>query len=368
MTDHENGGYYGRIDGEGVLHKEADKAIILNTRILWTYSIAYLELKNPKYLDAAERAYSYIKKYFIDEENGGVYWMVDSLGKVVDSKKQVYAQAFAIYAFSEYYKISNNKDALMLAIELFNLIEDNSLDEIYGGYLEAFDKNWNLLEDLRLSEKDKNEAKTMNTHLHILEAYTNLYSVWPDEKLQVSLASLIELFLEKFVNENGHFLLFFDEKWNLKSDEISYGHDIEGGWLLHEAAQVLGEEKILKKAEDAAILMTRAALKGLDEDGGLMNEGNAEGVHDKDKHWWPQAEALVGLVNAAKISGDERYLAVAKQIWKFIQNHLIDEEQGEWYWMLKADGTISKAEDKAGPWKCPYHNGRAMIEMVRRLK
>ncbi|MFY0628515.1 MAG: AGE family epimerase/isomerase [Reichenbachiella sp.] len=367
MVDIENGGFYGRITGENNLDKQADKGVILNTRILWTFSISYLELKNPKYLAIAKRAYEYLKEHFIDQTNGGVYWSLDCKGVVTNSKKQIYAQAFAIYGLSEYYKISEDKDVLMLAIELYNLIEDNSLDKTYGGYLEAFDEKWNLLDDFRLSEKDQNEAKTMNTHLHVLEAYTNLYMVWKDENLKSSLNSLIQLFLERFVQNNGHFHLFFDEQWNLKSNEVSYGHDVEGGWLLHEAALVLKEESLIKKTSEAAVLMTRASLKGLDEDGGLMNHGNTENVIDRNKDWWPQAEALVGLVNTYAITNDQRYLDVANKVWRFIQSNMIDHENGEWFGTVDQYGSVDKLEDKAGPWKCPYHNGRAMIEIIRRL-
>jgi mannobiose 2-epimerase len=163
--------------------------------------------------------------------------------------------------------------------------------------------------------------------------------------------------------------LFFDEKWILKSDKFSYGHDVEGGWLLHEAAEILNNEEIFQKVRSKAVTMTDAALEGgLDVDGGLMYEGDDNGIIDRDKHWWPQAEALVGLVNAFQISGDPKYMDKAKSVWAFINEKIVDHENGEWYWSYKADGSINKLDDKAGPWKCPYHNGRAMLELMRRLK
>lgn len=369
MRDDLNGGFYGRIDGKDSIHDHTDKGVILNTRILWTFSIAYYEENNkPEYKQSADRAYKYLVDHFIDKDKGGVFWSVDYQGQIADSKKQIYALAFAIYALSEYYKITEKEEVLEHCKELFLLIEKHSLDKEYGGYLEAFNRDWVLLDDLRLSDKDQNEAKTMNTHLHILEAYTNLYMVWKDDALEKSLSSLIRLFLDRFVKDDGHFHLFFDEKWNLKSDEVSYGHDIEGGWLLHEAAVVLGDHGLINKTEVAAVNMTNAALRGLDTDGGLMYHGNDTGAIDRDKHWWPQAEALVGLVNAYQITEDDKYLDHAREVWNFIQKHLIDEQKGEWYWSIRADGSINKDDDKAGPWKCPYHNGRAMIELVRRLK
>lgn len=366
MVDEENGGFYGRIDGENVLHADADKGVILNTRILWTFSAAYQKVKNPEYLNVAARAFEYLTSHFLDTENGGVYWMVNAKGEVKDAKKQVYAQAFAIYALSEFYKITRDEKVLELTISLYQVTEKYSFDSKGNGYLEAFDRNWNLLSDLRLSEKDANEAKTMNTHLHVLEAYTNLYRVWPNHDLKKQLENLIVLFLEKFIHDNGHFHLFFDENWNLKSETYSYGHDIEGAWLLVEAAEALGNEEVTNKCKIAALSLTDAALEGMDEDGGLMNEGNIHGVEDTDKHWWPQAEALVGLISAHQISGLGKYKQFAERNWEFIHEYILDEK-GEWHWMVHKDGSINKNEDKAGPWKCPYHNGRAMLELMERL-
>lgn len=366
MIDETNGGFYGRIDGNNVLHADADKGIILNTRILWTFSAAYRQLKNPDYLNAAARAFEYLTSHFLDQEEGGVYWMLNAKGEPVDTKKQVYAQAFAIYALSEFYKVVKDPKVLDLARSLYEVTEKYSFDKEQNGYLEAFNKQWQLLADLRLSEKDANEAKTMNTHLHVLEAYTNLLRVWPNDDLRERLDNLITLFLNRFISEGGHFHLFFDENWKLKSQTYSYGHDIEGGWLLVEAAEVSGNEELLKQCKKAAIVLTDAALEGMDEDGGLMNEGDIRGVEDTDKHWWPQAEALVGLVNVYQLTGNSAYLQKADDTWRFINTRLVDTE-GEWHWMVHRDGSINRVEDKAGPWKCPYHNGRAMLELMERL-
>jgi mannobiose 2-epimerase len=246
---------------------------------------------------------------------------------------------------------------------LFELIEQYSFDPVYNGYLEAFDRDWRLLEDLRLSEKDANEKKTMNTHLHVLEAYTNLYRCWPDDKLRKQLRNLIIVFRDKIINNDLHFRLFFDEQWNSKSNEISYGHDIEGSWLLYEAAEVLDDHDLLKEIKHLSVAMVDVAIRqGLDDDGGLMNE-----AHDADKHWWPQAEALVGLVNAWQLTSRSEYLDLTSQVWSFIKTRMIDRKHGEWYWRVDRDGNVNFSEDKAGPWKCPYHNGRAMLELLRRL-
>lgn len=367
MVDFENGGFYGQVDGYDQLNREADKGIILNARILWTYAAAYRVLGDHNYRILANRAWAYLRERFFDHEKGGVYWMLDFKGNPVDQKKQIYAQAFTIYALAEYCRIQPSERALAEAIELFQFTEQYSWDPENGGYLEAFDRDWQLLEDLRLSDKDANEAKTMNTHLHVLEAYTNLYRVWPKPKLERALRKLIRLFLDRFIDAQGHFHLFFDEHWRLRSHEVSYGHDIEGSWLLYEAAEVLGDRSLLAEVEVASLKMADAALEGLDKDGGLMNEGSAQGIIDTDKHWWPQAEALVGLINARYISQDLKYLGYAERVWDFIQDKIIDHEQGEWHWRVSQSGEIIRSEDKAGPWKCPYHNGRAMLELIERL-
>lgn len=369
MVDNENGGFYGRRDENDQLVEQAPKGIILNTRILWAFSHAYRNLKNPVYLDLANRSYHYLLNHFLDKKNGGMYWMVDYQGKPTETKKQIYAQAFAIYALSEYFMITAKQESLDIAVELFKLIEKYSLDHKKNGYLEAFDKEWNLLEDLRLSDKDANEKKTMNTHLHILEAYTNLFRVWKDKNLEKQLKNLIVLFRDTIIDKDTHFQLFFDEDWNVKSEEISYGHDIEGSWLLDEAVEVLHEKNLLSEIEKTAVKMVDQTIKkGLDADGGLMNEGNEHGLTDTDKHWWPQAEALVGLVNAWQITGDTKYLETAGKIWSFILEKLLDKKNSEWYWGVTRGGALMKGEDKAGPWKGPYHNGRALIEVLNRLK
>lgn len=366
MTDQEYGGFYGCIDGHNQLHAKADKGVILNTRILWTFSAAYAYTPNTQYLEVAQRAYHYIKSYFLDPVHGGVYWALDHQGTPVDTKKQLYAQAFALYAFSEYYKITQQQEVLNTCIEFFNHIETFSFDRQYNGYFEALDREWNILPDVRLSDKDANEVKTMNTHLHILEAYTNLFRIWPEQTLKGQLKNLTQLFFEKFISPTYHFNLFFDEQWQLKSDATSYGHDIEGSWLLHEAVKVLDESTLLDKVEDIAIKMVEASLAGIDDDGALINE-TTKTIIDSDKHWWVQAEALVGLVNAWQITGDDKYLEYTRKTWAFIQKHIIDRENGEWLWRVtKTHDRVTK-EDKAGPWKCPYHNGRAMMELIKRL-
>lgn len=367
MPDRVHGGFIGRIDGMDTPLPDAEKSVILNTRILWSFSTAYLFTRDEACKSIAGRAYDYLIKYFLDQKHGGVYWMVSKEGSVVDSKKQIYAQAFMIYALSAWFEISKDQKVLNHAIDIFVLIEAKSHDKVHGGYLEAYSRDWHLLEDLRLSDKDANEKKTMNTHLHILEAYTALYRVWPDETLRAQLLSLTELFLTKFIGANGHFTLFFDEKWRAKSDKISYGHDIEGSWLLYEAAKAIGDEKVLDRVRKVCVLMTDTFInEGVDARSAVFNESE-HGTYDYEFHWWPQAEAMVGLVNAWQITGNQHYLQIMEGVWAFIKTAIIDWDKGEWVWGIDGAGKVMHHEDKAGPWKCPYHNSRALIEVIKRL-
>ncbi len=370
MVDREREGFYGRIDGEGRLHPEADKGVVLNTRILWTFAAAHRHFGDTAYRHLAVRACDYLRRHFADQKHGGVYWMLDCEGKVLESKKQIYAQAFAVYALAEYHQAVLEEIAREWAIELFYLIEKYSYDEAQGGYLEAFSQDWKLLDDLRLSDKDANEVKTMNTHLHVLEAYTNLYRIWRDELLRQRLEQLIQLFLDTILDtESAHLGLFFDENWQLRSQKISFGHDIEAAWLLTEAAELLEAPDLLARVQQAAVRIAEAVLKeGVGTDGGLLNEAGPDGFTDTHKDWWPQAEAMVGFYNAYRLSGDLRFFEAAQASWKFTKNNLIDRENGEWYWAATQDGQPMLSEDKAGPWKAPYHNTRACLEMVSRLK
>lgn len=367
--DYENGGFYGRIDGNNILHSKADKCIILNTRILWTFSAAAQKTQKQEHINIARRAKDYILNHFWDYDKGGVFWMLDYKGNVIDTKKQIYAQGFTMYALSEYFLLTGDETAKSKAIDLFYLMEEYSFDTIENGYLEAFSKDWKLLEDLRLSDKDANEKKTMNTHLHIVEAYTNLYRIWKNDELKQQLTNLIQLFLNKIINSKTHHLhLFFDEFWNIKSHEISFGHDIETSWLLTEAAEVLGDEKILAIIKTKAVKMAATTLaKAVDTDYSILYESQNGKISDSDRHWWVQAEAVVGFVNAFQITSDKRYLEVAQNTWQYIDKHIIDHKNGEWFWRLNHRNIVNLSENKVGPWKAPYHNVRACLEILHRI-
>lgn len=368
-VDEKHGGFTGHINADNTIVADANKGIILNSRILWTFSIAYRKLNDPAYLKMADRAFQYIQKNFRDITYGGLYWEVNYSGNPINKRKQVYAQAFTIYALSEYYMVNRESEVLQWAIELFNLIEKFSHDKINGGYIEAFSENWSTLKDVRLSDKDANEKKTMNTHLHILEAYSNLIRVWPDNRVIMAQKNLISLFLDKFINRDNHLNLFFNEDWVLKSSAISFGHDIEASWLLTEAAELTGDKNLITKCEQAAIKITDALIsEGMDNDGSIFNEREyKDGPFDYDKHWWSQAEGLVGLINAFQISNDDKYIIPTIKLWEFIKDKIIDHENGEWFWKVSKSGEIFPEDEKVGFWKCPYHNTRSCIEVLERM-
>ena len=370
MVDHENGGFYGRIDGHGNLHADAEKGGILNARILWTFSAAYRVLGKSEYLEMATRAKDYIIAHFIDREYGGTYWSLDYKGNPKDTKKQFYAIGFMIYGLSEYVRATGDKEALDYAIQLFECIEEHSLDVIYNGYIEACTREWGEIADMRLSDLDANYPKSQNTHLHIIEPYANLYRVWKDERLEKALRNMINIFTDKILNpETNHLDLFFEKDWTRGAGHLeSYGHDIECSWLMHEAALVLGDAEVLKKVEEIVPLVAKASEKGLNPDGSMIHEANLDTGHvDDDLHWWVQAEAVVGFYNIYQHFGDESALDKSLQCWQYIKDNLIDYEGGEWYWSRRPDGTLNLDDDKSGFWKCPYHNGRMCLEIIERI-
>jgi len=368
--DEEQGGFYGHIDHFNIVNPRASKGAVLNARILWTFSAAYNFSGERAYLETADRAFDYLRNHFLDQSNGGLFWELDHLGRPLNTRKQTYAQGFGVYGFSEYYRASRKKEGLDLAVGLFEDIEKHCFDKAMEGYIEALTEDWQMMDDMRLSEKDANYPKSMNTHLHILEPYTNLYRVWKSDQLKRQIIALIRTFLDHIIDtESAHFKLFFENDWTSRSDIISYGHDIEGAWLLTEAAEVVGNRDLLREVEQIALRMTEVTIEeGAAGDGSIYYERESANGHlDTDKHWWPQAEAMVGFLNAHQISGDSKYLEYAKASWNFIQEYLIDQEKGEWFWRVDIDGNPYQEDEKAGFWKCPYHNSRSCIEAIQRI-
>lgn len=363
MVDEEHGGFYGRRDGNDRLVPDAPKGAVLNARILWAFSASYRVLKRDEYKQMALRAKEYILKHFIDREYGGVYWMLDCEGNPIDLKKQTYAIGFMIYGFSELYRATGDEDSLKVAIQLFNDIERHAYDAQNNGYIEALTREWQPIEDMRLSDKDENGSRTMNTHLHILEPYTNLYRVWKDKELEQQLRNLIHIFVTKILNpQTYHLDLFFDDHWQGKRNIESYGHDIEAAWLLTEALEVLGDEQFTSEIMPVVRRITQASEKGLMPDGSMIHEDR-----DSDRHWWVQCECIIGEINQWQHFGDNEALARALKCWSYTKQHLIDWEYGEWYWSIREDGSLNLDDDKAGPWKCPYHNSRMCLEVIERI-
>lgn len=373
MMDHEHGGFYGRMDGQGRLHAQADKGAVLNARILWTFAAAYRVLGRQEYLVAAVRAKEYILEHFVDKKRGGIYWSVNYKGEPVDMKKQSYAIGFAIYGMSELYRAAGDKEALNCAIALFETLESHTFDAKNVGYVEALNYNWYPIGDMRLSQKDENGSRTMNTHLHILEPYTNLYRVWKDQRLERQLRTLIDIFTDKLLNPvTRHLDLFFNDEWQGKRNIESFGHDIEAAWLLTEALEVLGDRRLTDRVMPIVSAIAAASEEGLCPDGSMIHErtvtveGGSPVSVDTDRHWWVQCENVIGQLNQYQHFHDDQALQKALACYQFILDHLVDREGGEWYWSIRPDGSVNRDDDKAGPWKCPYHNSRMCLEIIER--
>lgn len=381
------GGFYGRRDGSDRLDPDAPKGAILNARILWTFAAAYNALHDSRYLEMATRARDYIVDHFIDYESGGAYWSVNPDGSPLDTKKQFYAIAFIIYGLAEYYLATADEASLKLAVDLFHSIETHSLDTVKGGYIEATTREWQPIADMRLSDHDANSSKTMNTHLHIIEGYTNLLRALRKAgdqphaaEVEAATEGLLRIFLDRIENQRTHHLiLFFDDDWVPLNNAESYGHDIEASWLLLETAQVIGRPELIAETIDHTYHIARAALQGRCSDGSMVYERHPDGHYDNDKHWWVQAEDVIGQLYLARFHADaavddseghtfrERELDGAYRSWRYIADNLVDPD-GEWHWSRKAaDGSINRDDDKAGFWKCPYHNSRMCLEAMRIL-
>lgn len=365
LRDDEHGGYYGYMDFDLKVDKKFEKGCILNSRILWFFANAYMTLKDKSLLAEAAHAYSFMREYCEDKEYGGVFWSVTYDGLPLDTTKHIYNQAFAIYALSSYYAASNDSSALDFAMSLFEKIETIGTDSY--GYLESFNRKWELEDNDKLSENGLLADKTMNTLLHVLEAYTELYRVNKDERVKKALIKILDAFRNQVFNEETHRLeVFFDEKMNTISDLYSYGHDIEASWLLDRAATVLADEKI-KAATNAYTneLVAEVYKEALSD--GAMNNECFKGVVDTTRVWWVQAEAMVGFYNCYEKTGITEYKDITEKLWIYIKEHIIDKRQGsEWFWDLDKDNNPVSRKPIVEPWKCPYHNGRMCMEIIRR--
>ena len=361
--------FYPKLDHADTPDRAAVSGSVMYARILWAFSAGYRHTGTPQYLELADIAFRYIQQHLLDPQYGGVYWSAHADGSPADSRKQVYAIAFTIYGLAEYHKVNSNDTVLALAEALYQAVEKYSWDTHHGGYIEAFNRDWSPTAHLSLSTKDDNEKKTLNTHLHVLEAYTNLYEIWPNDTLKQRIAALLKLFETYFVNPHGHLTLFFDEHWQARSSLRSFGHEIEASWLLCEAARAINGGALTDSVRTLSLRLAAAGSKWVDQSGALLYEFNAAtNTLVAEKHWWVQAEAVVGLYRAGLLSGDDKYLAAASRVWQYIKENLIDHENGEWYWGRDRNDQIMAHEDKAGFWKCPYHNSRCCLQMIQLIE
>lgn len=405
-------GFYGAIGNDNFPDKNCERSIVMTSRFLWTYSAAARMTKNQKYLEMADFAYNVIVNKFLDKENDGVFWSVMPDGTPKVDKKQIYGEAFCCYGLSEYAaavrELKERKDfpslqpllessatpsngenpvtpllseeAMNHALDIYALLEKYAYDSEFGGYVEARARNWSETDNMILSSKDMNCPKSMNTNLHVMEAYTNLYRTLPvvfsDAKsiraeVGESLSELVRVTVEKILQPNAHLGMFFDMQWNLLKDEFSYGHDIEASWLLWEAACELNDEELKSEIRDTVIKIADVTYEeGFDKENGcLENFAIKNGtIKDKTRIWWNQAESVNGFYNAWEMSKNEKYEQICKTQWEWIINHQVDNKNGDWWSALDEKGNPILQEPKGGNWKTSYHNGRTCMEILRRGK
>ncbi|MCQ2587569.1 MAG: AGE family epimerase/isomerase [Treponema sp.] len=419
--DYNNKGFFGEIDNENNADPKCQRSIVMTSRFLWTYSAVARMTKDPKYLEMADFAYDVIINKYFDKKHDGVYWSIKPNGRPKVAKKQIYGEAFCCYGLSEYAaavkelregevspcgsskespipsagsdaarnaclkdseteQLPVSQKAMNKALDIFYLLEKYARDYDDGGYVEARARNWKFTKDMILSSKDMNCPKSMNTNLHVMEAYTNLYRTLPvvfedagaiRKEVGDALSELVKVTVEFILQPNAHLGMFFDMNWKLLADEISYGHDIEASWLLWEAACELNDEELKSEIKDTVIKVAEVALdEGFDKENGCMENFLKENgsVRDRTRVWWNQAEAVNGFYNAWQMTGEEKYAKAVEAEWKWIQTYQVDKIHGEWWNALDENANPILNESKGGNWKTSYHNGRTCMEVLRRMK
>jgi len=363
--DYVNGGFYGRIDMRDSVYIDANKSCVLNSRILWTFSAAYRVTGDTSYLRIATRAKDYCMEYFLDKEFGGAYNSLNYKGEPLDARKNIYANCYFLYGFAEYARATGDKEALEVAKATFELFEKYSFDREFNGYFEDFNREWERVHIGITGARDIDE-KTQNTTMQIMLAYTTLYRVWPEARMAERLKNLVDLFLDKIINPNTYSLNYImDRYWNITSETVSYGHDIELAWFLRDAALLLGDPQLLKRVEETSVKMAEAVEKAIQPDGSLLNiirTGN------ENRSWWPQTEAIVGYFDAWEISGEEKFLDYAINCWHYTRDHFIDRTNGGWFSRVNADGEAGGDKAASSGGICPYHNGRMSMEIMERVE
>lgn len=367
-TPDPNGGFYGTVLNDGTPIPESPKGCVLNARILWTFSNAYMHFEDKAYLKLANRAQEYFLAHFIDKEFGGTYWIVEANGTPLNDQKQCYGIAFAIYGLAAHYQATGKHESLQQAISLYHTLEEKAFDPLNGGYIESFTRNWQTPRRYGYDGTGV-AAKTMNTHLHVLEAYSQLYKVWPDSGLKGQLKGLVDVFQEKIIDKNRwHQNLFLTREWKNLEHIDSYGHDVELSWLLLEAAELLEEETLIIQTKEMALKLVDTQMQeGQNPDGSLLYE-RKDGKIEGPLSWWPQAETVIAFFNAWQISGDEKYLDAAIKTWEWIKNNLVDTEYGGWYGEIGPNKQPIIGQPKVSLWKCPYHNSRMAFELLARTQ
>jgi mannobiose 2-epimerase len=364
-----HGGFYGALSNDLKVDNHVARSAVLYGRILWTFASAYRKYRLPQYLSTAQRAYDYLRQYFWDAKYEGIYWTVNACGDPVETRKHTYAQAFSIYGLTEYYLAAGEAGALESARRIFELLEAKAHEPEYGGYMESRGRNWTSSADQRLSALEPDCDKSMNTLLHLLEAYTNLLRVWDEPRLRARVGELLGVFLDRILDpQTNHFRLFFNNDWTWpRQEHFSYGHDIEGSWLLAEAAEEMGNAGLLQRARSLAVQMAQAVYsEALQLDGRVLSESSG-GPQSEGLAWWVHAEAMVGFYNAYQISGQEHFAAASARVWDFIMQNFSDHQNGDWFKMLDPDRRPYPDSPKVGPWECPYHHSRACFELLKRL-
>ena len=362
--------FQGEVGNDLKPNPQAVRGMLLSARILWTFSAAHRMYPDKGYLAVADAAYKDLEQRFWDVKQGGYFWAANPDGSIYNSTKQSYGQSFALYGLAEYHLASQRPEPLQRAIQLFHLMEKYAHDARYGGYLEVFTADWKRPAGAKMSVVGPEFPKSQNTHLHLMEAFSELYRAWPEPLLRTRLREVTELMITRVpTNDGRHLQLYFDADWSPRSDHLSFGHDIEANWLLCDAADALADPEFTKRVHKAALLLAHATLEeGMDKDGGLWNEAGPKGLTNSGKDWWAQAEAAVGFVNAYQLSNDKAQLEAALRVWDFTEKRIIDRKGGEWSIRVEPDGGTNATEPKISMWKCPYHNARACMELVRRAQ
>jgi mannobiose 2-epimerase len=366
--DRRGGGFFGTVANDGTIDAASPKGLVMHSRHLWASSRAWQERRNPLDLAAARHAYAFLAGALHDSVGGGFWWTVDASGQPEHRNKVLYGQGFAVYGLSQYYRASGDQAALDLAVETFDLLEKTGRDHTLGGYFEAVDTNWTQPLVQALSDVDIPCAKSMNTNLHILEAYTSLFLATGLPRVRDALAALLEVFETRILVTPEHLGLYFDRDWTVLTDHVSYGHDVEASWLMTEAAEVLHGHPLPAAKSALYARVARTSLAVIQDNGGSLPNERHGGRVDTDRIWWVQAEALVGMINGWELTGEPAFLEAAESVWSFIEKYIVDRQHGEWYWQVSAAGVPAEDRPKGGLWKTSYHNGRACMEIIQRSR